>query len=147
MKSFIAKTMPLVLGLSLMAGPAVAQDPSPSPSPSAPPENIAVDSFVEASFSQPLLEGRVFTSEVNASNRMCSAFRKVNLYQHIRAKKGRRTQRLAAWDASTAEGIFKWRLDEGTWSVKVPKHTYTNGDGTKVECKAVSLADRIKVVK
>jgi hypothetical protein len=148
-KSLIAKTMPVILGLSLFAGPAAAQDPTPepTPTPTGPPANMSVDSFVEADYSKPLLEGRVFTDEVNASNRMCSSFRKVHLYQHFKAKKGRNPLRLAAWDSSTADGVFKWRLDEGVWSVKVPKHTYTNGEGTKVECKAVKLADRFRVTK
>lgn len=143
MKSLIAKTMPVVLGLSLMAAPASAQDPSADGDVA--PASIAVDSFIEATAAGKLLEGRIFLTEVNESNRMCAAFRKVKLYKMTKTKSGWKG-RMTAWDATTADGAFRFRLDEGVWSVKAPRHTYFNADDTQVSCSAVKLAKRMKVV-
>ncbi|HYI46529.1 MAG TPA: hypothetical protein VE174_13820 [Actinomycetota bacterium] len=128
-----------------MASPALARTAEePVADGEVAPASIAVDSFVEAAYTNNLLEGRVFVTEVNESNRMCAAFRRVNLVQSTKTKRGWKNK-VAGWDASTATGAFKFRVSKGFWTVKVPAHSYENNDGTEVQCKAVKLTKRIKV--
>jgi hypothetical protein len=138
MKSFLAKSVPLVLSLSLFASPALAGTTEG--------ENLAVPSLLDAQYSDAnhALEGQISVSEISASNRMCSAFRKVQLLKMSKTKKGWKGK-VAGWDATTADGSFRLKVTEGVWSVKTPGYSYENAEGIMVDCEAAKLTRRFKV--